>query len=215
MEAGSKLGHFEIIEPLGAGGMGEVYRARDTTLDRHVAIKVLPEDLATDSALLARFEREARLLAALNHPNIAVIHGLEEAGGVRFLVLELIAGESLAEVLSRGALPTRRALELAGQIAEAIEAAHDRGIIHRDIKPANVQLTPDGRAKVLDFGIAKGNRSYEGLDRTTQATELTTAGTLLGTAPYMSPEHIRGEEADKRGDIWAFGCVAYEMLAGK
>jgi serine/threonine protein kinase len=212
---GKTLGHYEILEPLGKGGMGEVYRARDTKLDRDVAIKVLPEDLATDADRLARFEREAKLLAALNHANIGAIHGLEESDDVRFLVLELIEGETLEQRLAKGAIPVPKALDIARQIAEALEAAHDEGIIHRDVKPANVLLTAKGGVKVLDFGIAKNTMLDANAAATAQATNLTTDGTLMGTPPYMSPEQMRGEEADKRADIWSFGCVLYETLTGK
>jgi len=212
---GKTLGHYEILEPLGVGGMGEVYRARDTKLDRDVAIKVLPEDFATDQDRLARFEREAKLLAALNHNNIGAIHGLEESDGVRFLVLELIEGETLEQRLVKGALPVAEALDIARQIAEALEAAHDEGIIHRDVKPANVLLTGRGGVKVLDFGIAKNTALDVATGETARVTSLTMDGTLMGTPPYMSPEQIRGEEADKRADIWSFGCVLYEALTGK
>ena len=210
---GTTLGHYEIIEPLGSGGMGDVYRARDTTLKRDVAIKVLSEAFATDTDRLARLEREAHLLASLNHPNIATIHSLEQEGDTRFLVLELVKGESLEQRLVGGPLTVEKALDIAKQIAEALEAAHGEGMIHRDLKPANVLITPDGRAKVLDFGIAKVVET--GPQTTaTQATNLTVAGTLIGTVPYMSPEQIRSEGIDKRADIWAFGCVLYEMLTG-
>ena len=212
---GKTLSHYEIRDSLGAGGMGEVYRARDTKLDRDVAIKVLPDDLAADPDRLARFEREAKLLAALSHANIGSIYGLEESDGVRFLVLELIEGETLGQRLRKGAIPVPEALDIARQIAEALEAAHDEGIIHRDVKPANVLLTGKGGVKVLDFGIAKSTVLDTGVAKTELATSLTMDGTLMGTPPYMSPEQIRGEEADKRADIWAFGCVVYEMLAGK
>ncbi len=212
---GKTLGHYEILEPLGKGGMGEVYRARDTKLERDVAIKVLPEDFAADADRLARFEREAKLLASLNHANIGAIHGLEESDDVRFLVLELIQGETLEQRLVKGAIPAPEALEIARQIAEALEAAHDEGIIHRDVKPANVLLTAKGGVKVLDFGIAKNTMLDGNVAATAQATNLTTDGTLMGTPPYMSPEQIRGEEADKRADIWSFGCVLYEALTGK
>jgi len=216
---GTSLGPYKIIEQLGAGGMGEVYRARDTKLERDVAIKVLPDDLAADPDRLARFEREARLLASLNHSNIGAIHGLEESDGVRFLVLELIEGETLEQRLRKGPIPVPEALDIARQIAEALEAAHDEGIIHRDVKPANVLLTGRGGVKVLDFGIAKNTvldgTAAAGAALTEQATSLTIDGTLMGTPPYMAPEQIRGEEADKRADIWAFGCVLYEMLAGR
>ena len=211
---GKTLGHYEILEPLGKGGMGEVYRARDTKLDRDVAIKVLPEDFATDPERLARFDREAKLLASLNHSNIGAIYGLEESGGVRFLALELIEGETLEQRLREGAIPVLEALEIARQIAEALAAAHDAGIIHRDVKPANVLLTPKGGVKVLDFGIAKNTVLDTGVAETELATSLTMDGTLMGTPPYMAPEQIRGEEADKRADIWAFGCVLYEMSTG-
>ncbi len=184
---GKTLGHYEILEPLGKGGMGEVYRARDTKLDRDVAIKVLPEDFATDPDRLARFEREAKLLAALNHANIGAIHGLEESDDIRFLVLELIEGETLGQRLVKGALPVAEALDIACQIAEALEAAHDEGIIHRDVKPANVLLTPKGGVKVLDFGIAKHTVLDANVAATAQATSLTMDGTLMGTQPYLSP----------------------------
>ncbi len=218
---GKTLGHYEILEPLGAGGMGEVYRARDTTLKRDVAIKVLPDDLSADPDRLARLEREAHLLAALNHPNIATIHALEEDQGARFLVLELVKGESLEQRLAKGALPVEKALEFCKQIAEALEAAHGEGIIHRDLKPANVLITPDGRAKVLDFGLAKptaatGGGSEADMSHSPTVTVMgTQAGVILGTAPYMSPEQVRGGAVDKRTDIWAFGCVLYEALTGK
>ncbi len=212
---GKTLAHYEILEPLGKGGMGEVYRARDTKLDRDVAIKVLPEDLSADPDRLARLEREAKLLAALNHPHIATIHSLEEAEGARFLVLELIRGESLGQLLATGPLPVEKALEVCKQIAEALEAAHAEGIIHRDLKPANVLVTPDGRAKVLDFGIAKSMQVDAEVAGTAQATNLTVAGTLVGTPSYMSPEQVRGETIDKRVDIWAFGCLLFETLTGR
>jgi len=221
---GRTLGHYEIIEPLGAGGMGEVYRAHDTILKRDVALKVLPEELSADGERLARLEREAQLLAALNHPNIATIHGLEEAQAedgtsARFLVLELIEGESLAETLSCGRIEVDMALGIARQIAEALEAAHAKGIIHRDLKPGNVLITPDGQAKVLDFGLAKSDRAEgAGPGESPDPTESPTvaaasmAGVILGTAAYMSPEQARGKPLDKRTDIWSFGGVLYEML---
>ncbi len=213
------LGNYKIIEQLGAGGMGEVYRARDSTLKREVAIKILPEELNADPDRLARLEREAHLLAALNHANIATIHSLEEADGIRFLVLELVEGESLERRLSRGPMPVEEALDLCKQIAEALEAAHGEGIIHRDLKPANILISPKGKAKVLDFGLAK---TVEAAPRETDMSHsptLTMAGTqtgvTLGTAPYMSPEQVRGKALDKRADIWAFGCVLYEALVGR
>ncbi len=212
---GKTLGHYEILEPLGKGGMGEVYRARDTKLDRDVAIKVLPEDFADDPDRLARFEREAKLLASLNHANIAAIYGLEDEGDQRFIVMEVVEGQTLEQRLMKGAIPVPEALDIARQIAEALEAAHDEGIIHRDVKPANVLLTAKGGVKVLDFGIAKNTVLDTGVAATAQATSLTMNGTLMGTPPYMSPEQIRGEQADKRADIWAFGCVLYETLVGR
>ena len=217
---GKTLGHYEILEPLGAGGMGEVYRARDTKLDRDVAIKVLPEDFASDPDRLARFEREAKLLASLNHANIAAIYGLEDEGDQRFIVMEVVEGETLAERLaSSGRIEVEEALEIARQIAEALEAAHENGVIHRDLKPANVIVTPDGKVKVLDFGLAK---AYEadgspseispGLSHSPTMAAATRTGVILGTAAYMSPEQARGKPVDKRGDIFAFGAVLYEML---
>ena len=223
---GNTLGHYEIIEPLGAGGMGEVYRARDTKLARDVAIKVLPAHLADDPERLARMQREAQLLAALNHPNIAAIYGLEDADGVTFLAMELAEGQTLAQKLSTGALGIDEALEIALQIAEALESAHEAGIVHRDLKPANVQVATEGAAtgqvKVLDFGLAK---AYEP-DGTTSAIShdlsasptmalATHTGVIMGTAAYMSPEQARGKPVDARTDIWAFGCVLFEMLAGE
>ena len=220
---GKTLGHYEILEPLGAGGMGEVYRARDTKLDRDVAIKVLPEDFATDPERLARFEREAKLLASLNHANIATIHGLEDSDGVRFIAMELVEGETLAERISRsGRIEVDEALNIARQIAEALEAAHENGVIHRDLRPANVIVTPEGNVKVLDFGLAKayetsGSSPDVSPDMSHSPTmmEATRTGVIMGTAAYMSPEQARGKAVDKRADIWAFGCVVYEMLAGK
>jgi len=213
---GRTLGQYEILRPLGAGGMGEVYRARDSKLKRDVAIKLLPEDVAGDPERLARLQREAELLAALNHPNIAAIHNLEEHDGAHFLVLELVEGETLDARLGRGALPVDEALDLCGQIAEALEAAHDAGIIHRDLKPANVIVTAAGRAKVLDFGIAKALAgSARAAAATSKPTALTGTGMILGTAPYISPEQVRGQPVDARTDIWAFGCILYECLSGR
>ncbi len=211
---GRTLGHYHIEEKIGAGGMGEVYRARDTRLGRDVAIKVLPEAFARDPERLARFEREAQLLASLNHPNIAAIYGLEQSDGVRFLVLEFVAGETLA-----GPLPMEEALRLCRQIAEALEAAHEKGIVHRDLKPANIKVTPEGKVKVLDFGLAKAftaEAAAADLSHSPTLTDAATrAGIILGTAAYMSPEQARGKPVDKRTDIWAFGCVLYELLTGK
>ena len=216
---GTHLGPYEIGALLGAGGMGEVYRARDTKLDRDVAIKVLPDTLARDPERLARFEREAKTLAALNHPNIAHIHGFEDSTGVRALVLELVDGPTLADRLARGVIPLTESLGIAKQLVDALDAAHERGIVHRDLKPANIKLRPDGTVKVLDFGLAKvvtGDRATLDL---TQSPTVTVGGTrdgvILGTAPYMSPEQACCKPVDKRTDIWAFGCVLYEMLTGQ
>jgi Tol biopolymer transport system component len=215
--AGSRLGPYEIESALGAGGMGEVYRARDTRLARSVAIKVLPESFSSDAARVARFEREAQLLASVNHPNIAAIHDVATIDAVRFLVLELVAGETLQERLGRGALDIDEALEVARQIAEALEAAHERGIIHRDLKPANVKITPEGTVKVLDFGLAKDLEPRGGAltESPTLSLSATQPGVILGTVAYMSPEQTRGKPVDKRADIWAFGCVLYECLTGR
>lgn len=215
---GRQLGSYKIISLLGSGGMGEVYQARDTKLERNVAIKVLPAAFVNDADRLSRFQREARTLASLNHPNIATIHGLEQSDGVHYLVMELVAGHSLAERIGGGELKIRESLSIAAQIAEALEAAHERGVIHRDLKPANVKVTPEGRVKVLDFGLAKAYGG-DGAQDLSNAATLTTMGTeegrILGTPAYMSPEQARGKIVDKRTDIWAFGCVLYEMLAGK
>jgi hypothetical protein len=217
--AGSRLGPYEVLAPLGAGGMGEVWRARDGKLGRDVAIKVLPQAFAADAERLARFRREAQVLAALNHPHIAAIYGLEESGGIEALVLELVPGETLAERLAKGPLPVEEALEVARQIAEALEAAHERGIVHRDLKPANVKLTPEAKVKVLDFGLAKaltGDASSPDVTSSpTLTAQATQAGVVIGTAAYMSPEQARGKAVDRRADIWAFGAVLYEMLAGR
>ena len=218
IESGQQLLHYRLIEKIGEGGMGVVWKAIDTTLDREVAIKVLPDMVAASPERLARFEREAKVLASLNHPNIAAIHGLEEVDGDHFLVLELIEGEDLAERMGRGAIPVDEALRLAAQIAEALEAAHENQVVHRDLKPANVKLTPDGRIKVLDFGLAKvwaPDASDSSLSFSPTITAaMTQAGVILGTAAYMSPEQARGQDVDKRSDIWAFGVLVYEMLVG-
>ncbi len=219
--AGVRLGPYEILSPLGAGGMGEVYRARDPRLAREVAIKVLPEEFFEGEERRARFEREARLLAALNHPGIAAIYSFEEDEGRHLLVMELVEGEGLDQKISSGALPLEESLSLAKQIAEALEAAHEKGIVHRDLKPANVKITPDGRVKLLDFGLAKIFESEATVSNPsisyspTLTARATAAGVILGTAAYMSPEQARGKPVDKRADVWAFGCVLYEMLAGK
>jgi hypothetical protein len=216
---GKTLGHYRIVEKLGAGGMGIVYRANDSHLDRQVAIKVLPEAFTGDPERLARFEREAKLLASLNHPNIAAIYGLEEADGQRFLVLELVEGETLAEWLVRERLPIEMALGVCRQIAEGVEGAHEKGVIHRDLKPANIKITPDGKVKILDFGLAKAYQkegSAPDLSKSPTLTdEMTGPGVILGTVAYMSPEQATGKPVDKRTDIWAFGCVLYECLTSK
>jgi Tol biopolymer transport system component len=220
LASGTRLGSYEVVSQIGAGGMGEVYQAHDTKLGRDVAIKVLPEAFAHDPDRLSRFQREAKMLAALNHPNIATIHGLEQSGGTSYLVMELVSGETLQErVKGEGPVPVEEALAIAKQIAEALEAAHEKGIIHRDLKPGNVKLTPEGKVKVLDFGLAKafaGDTSTEDLSNSpTLSRAATMQGVILGTAAYMSPEQARGKAVDKRTDIWAFGCVLYELLTGK
>ncbi len=219
LSAGTRLGPYEILAPLGAGGMGEVFRARDPKLNRDVALKVLPELLAHDPDRLARFQREAQLLASLNHPNIAHIHGLEDANGIRALVMELVEGPTLADRIAQGPIALDEALAIARQIAEALEAAHEQGIIHRDLKPANIKVRDDGIVKVLDFGLAKaldpaGASNANAAMSPTLSMHATQAGIILGTAAYMSPEQARGKVVDKRADIWAFGCVLYEMLTG-
>ncbi|HEX4826229.1 MAG TPA: protein kinase [Candidatus Polarisedimenticolaceae bacterium] len=218
--AGTRLGPYEILAPLGAGGMGEVWRAKDTTLDREVALKFLPASVANDAERLARFDREAKVLASLNHPSIAAIYGFHDEGGQRFLAMEMVPGLDLAERLKSGRLPIQEALDVALQIAEALEAAHERGIVHRDLKPANVKLTPDGKVKVLDFGLAKAlDARPDGSRDASMSPTITSLGTvsgvILGTAAYMSPEAARGRTVDKRADNWAFGCVLYEMLTGQ
>jgi len=225
---GESLAQYRVIASIGAGGMGEVFRGRDTRLDRDVAIKVLPAELAVDRERLARFEREAKLLASLNHPNIAHVYGFESATlpdgtTAHFLAMELVEGEDLAERLSRGAIPVDEAIAIAKQIAEGLEEAHDRGIIHRDLKPANIKLTPDGKVKVLDFGLAKaleperaaGAANSQLSHSPTLSRHATEAGMIMGTAAYMSPEQARGKAVDKRADIWAFGVVFFEMLTGE
>ncbi len=220
LSAGTRVGAYEIVSALGAGGMGEVYRARDTKLDRAVAIKILPEAFAADAERVARFQREARTLASLNHPNIAQIHGFEESNSLRGLVMELVEGEDLAERIARGALPPGDAVGIAQQVAEALEAAHGQGIIHRDLKPANIRVRPDGTVKVLDFGLAKavepsGVGPIASQSPTITTPAMTHTGMILGTAAYMSPEQALGKPVDERADIWAFGCVLYEMLTGQ
>ena len=215
---GTRLSHYEIIAPIGVGGMGEVYRARDSKLNRDVAIKVLPEAFARDSDRLTRFQREAQVLASLNHPNIAAIYGLEESDTIRALVMELVEGPTLDDRLSTGPIPVDEALAIARQIAEALEVAHERGIVHRDLKPANVKVTNDDKVKVLDFGLAKvlsDDSEITDLSNSPTMIKGTAAGMILGTAAYMSPEQARGRAVDKRSDIWAFGVVLMEMLTGK
>jgi Tol biopolymer transport system component len=209
---GTRLGSYEILDALGAGGMGVVYRAADARLGRHVAIKLLPEALARDDDALARFEREARFLASLNHPNIAAIYGIEEHAGERFLVLEYVPGDTLEDLLTQGPLPPDRTLRIGLQVASALEAAHEANIIHRDLKPSNVKVTPEGRVKLIDFGIAKHAAAPVGED---DDTVLTRAGSIMGTPQFMSPEQVFGEPVDRRADIWAFGCLLFEMLTGR
>ena len=225
---GTRIGPYEIIAAVGAGGMGEVYRARDTNLNRHVAIKVLPAAFALDAEGVARLRREAQVLASLNHSNIAAIYGFEASTtstssgrAVQALVLELVEGPTLADRIALGQVPVEEALPIARQIAEALEAAHELGIVHRDLKPANVKLRPDGTVKVLDFGLAK-TLEPEGTIRgnataspTITSPAMTAMGMILGTAAYMSPEQAKGRQADKRSDVWAFGAVLYEMLSGQ
>jgi eukaryotic-like serine/threonine-protein kinase len=223
---GKTLGHYQIESLLGAGGMGEVYRSRDTKLGRSVAVKVLPEAVANDAERVARFEREAKALASLNHPHIAALYGMEETEGRQLLIMELVEGETLAERLRRGPIPVEEALKIAHQIVEAMEAAHERGVVHRDLKPANIKVRDDGTVKVLDFGLAKLAESAGSGQQAAGSASMsptitspvmagTMVGTLLGTAAYMSPEQARGRAVDKRSDIWAFGAVLYEMLSGK
>src|SRR5262245_8361247 len=214
---GQSLLHFRLVDKLGEGGMGEVWRALDETLDRQVAIKVLPAAFASDPERLARFEREAKVLAALNHPNIAAIYGFPEGAPSRFLAMELVPGDDLSSIVARGPMPLREAMDAARQIAGALEAAHERGVVHRDLKPANVKRTPDGTIKVLDFGLAKalevgGPSSAMSATVTSAGSQ---AGMILGTASYMSPEQARGQIVDRRTDLWAFGCLLYEMLSGQ
>ena len=216
---GTRLGPYEIGPQIGVGGMGEVYKGTDTNLKRAVAIKVLPALVAADKERLARFQREAEVLAALNHPNVAAIYGLEESGGMTALVMELVEGEDLSQRIARGAIPLAEALPIATQIAEALEAAHERGIIHRDLKPANIKIRPDSTVKVLDFGLAKAPEPAAGsspsLSMSPTTTAMTQAGMIIGTAAYMSPEQARGKPVDQRADVWAFGCVLYQMLAAR
>ena len=219
LTSGTRLGSYEVLAQIGAGGMGEVYQAHDSKLGRDVAIKVLPSAFANDPDRLSRFQREAKILASLNHPNIATIHGLEQSGGTNYLVMELVSGETLADRVKSSPVPVEEALKIVGQIAEALEAAHEKNIIHRDLKPANVKVTPEGKVKVLDFGLSKAfeaDAANEDMNNSpTLSMAATMQGVILGTAGYMSPEQARGKPTDKRTDIWAFGCVLYELLSGK
>ncbi len=215
---GSRLAHYDVTALIGEGGMGQVYQATDTKLNRQVALKILPEAFASDPDRLARFQREAQVLASLNHPNIAQIHGIEEDEGTRALVLELVEGPTLAERISKGPIPLDEALPIAKQIAEALEAAHEAGVIHRDLKPANIKVREDGTVKVLDFGLAKAldpNPTGDPSQSPTLTAAATQMGVIMGTAAYMSPEQARGKPVDKRADIWSFGVVLYEMLTGQ
>ena len=212
LSPGTTFGSYRVDALIGAGGMGQVYRAIDPRLGRSVALKVLLPELSLDPDFGSRFEREARVLASLGHPNIAAIHGLEESSGVHALVLEFIEGPTLAERIAQGPLPTKEALTIARQVALALESAHEKGIIHRDLKPANIKVTPAGVVKVLDFGIARVTGAADGTAPTAAATR---KGLVIGTPAYMSPEQARGLAVDKRTDVWAFGCVLYEMLAGR
>jgi len=225
LASGTRLGPYSVTAKLGEGGMGEVYRARDTQLDRDVALKILPESFADDPDRLMRFEREAKTLAALNHPNIAAIYGIEHAAGQRALVMELVEGDDLSDRIAHGAIPLDDALPIARQIAEALEAAHDAGVIHRDLKPANIKVRADGTVKVLDFGLAKAAQGVQGdgsalrqqdpSPSTMTSPAMTAMGMILGTAAYMAPEQAKGRAVDRRADIWAFGVVLYEMLTGR
>jgi len=217
---GKKISYYEVTGFLGKGGMGEVYKARDTRLDRDVAIKVLPAEFSRDADRLARFRREAKTLASLNHPNIAAIHGLEESEDGIFLAMELADGMDLLERLRSGPLELEDTLMVARQLAEGLEAAHEKGVVHRDLKPANLKITPDGDVKILDFGLARAFLGDEDgptdpLNSPTMTAGLTQQGVILGTAAYMSPEQARGRPVDHRSDIWAFGAILFEMLTGR
>src|SRR5262245_57058977 len=209
LTVGTRVGPYEVVSWLGAGGMGEVYRARDTKLHREVALKTLPDELSGKPDRLARLKQEARILASLSHPGIATLHGLEESnGGVPILVMELVEGQSLGDRLKVEPMSAREAVKVAHEIAVALEAAHEKGVLHRDLKPGNIRLTPDGRVKILDFGLAKAVRTAaHDSQLSTQTSPESEAGSVVGTAAYMSPEQARGQEVDRRSDIWAFGCV--------
>jgi eukaryotic-like serine/threonine-protein kinase len=219
LSSGTRLGHYEILAPLGAGGMGEVYRARDSKLGRDVALKVLRDAFARDPDRMARFQREAKVLASLSHPNIAAIYGLEDSDRSNALVMELVEGPTLADRIKQGPVPIDEALRIGGQICEGLEYAHERGVVHRDLKPANIKVANDDAVKVLDFGLAKaieGDAASQEISTSPTISRMATqAGILLGTAAYMSPEQARGKSVDRRADIWAFGCVLYEMLTNK
>ncbi len=216
---GTRIGPFEILDPLGSGGMGEVYRARDVRLDRDVAIKVLPEHLTTDSSALKRFQREAKAVAALSHPNIMEIHDVGTDQGITYAVMELLQGETLRVRIAQGPLPRKKAIEIAIAIADGLGAAHEKGVIHRDLKPENIFLTSDGRVKILDFGLARSAAGFpfpgqESTQAPTNSLE-SEQGVIRGTVPYMSPEQVRGGAVDARSDIFSFGCVLYEMFSGR
>ncbi len=216
---GKTLGHYQLTSPLGKGGMGEVYVADDLNLNRRVALKFLPDAFSGDPERMARFEREARLLASLNHPNIAAIYGLEQADGKRFIAMELVEGETLAQRIGNGALPVEESLAICRQVSEGLEAAHEKGVVHRDLKPANVMITEGDKVKILDFGLAKAlsdeTQTVDSSQSPTLTEAMTRPGVILGTAAYMSPEQAKGKSVDKRADIWAFGCILYECLTGK
>jgi serine/threonine protein kinase len=214
LAAGSRLGPYEILSPLGAGGMGEVYRAHDSRLRRDVAIKVLPSAVSGDSERLRRFEQEARAAAALNHPNILTVHEIGRHDGQPYVASELLEGQTLRSILRAGALPLKKTVDYAIQLASGLAAAHDKGIVHRDVKPENLIVTADGRLKILDFGLAKLTESVSSASQETWAVD-TVPGVVLGTVGYMSPEQVRGQPVDHRTDIFAFGCVLYEMLSGR
>ena len=218
LSPGGRLGHYDVTALIGEGGMGQVYRATDTQLGRDVALKILPDAFAADPDRLARFQREAQVLASLNHPNIAQIHGIEKSEDTQALVLELVEGPTLADRIAKGPIPLDEALPIAKQIAEALEAAHEAGVIHRDLKPANIKVREDGTVKVLDFGLAKAldtTREGDPSQSPTLTAAATQMGVIMGTAAYMSPEQARGKPVDRRADIWAFGCVLFEMLTGR
>jgi eukaryotic-like serine/threonine-protein kinase len=217
LQIGQQIGSLEITALIGKGGMGEVYRARDTKLKRDVAVKILPDEFDSDVDRVNRFQREAEVLASLNHPNIAAIYDLQQTDNTRLLVMELVEGETLADRIKRGPLPVEEALQIGKSMCEALEAAHEKGIVHRDLKPANVKITPDGTVKVLDFGLAKIGRSPTPAVLSNSPTLMSGSmpGMILGTAAYMSPEQARGRNADQRSDIFSFGCLLYEMLTGR